>query len=92
MRRLLIALAVIGLWFIGGRAQAADCVTIKDTDQRAYCRALQTGQKSYCTAIMKDHDLRQTCFVRLGSPRTYCTTVKPGWPRMQCWEASDRLR
>jgi hypothetical protein len=91
MRGLLIALAVIGLWFAGGRAEAGtNCVTIKDSDERAYCRAIQTGQKSYCTAIMQNHDLRQTCFVRLGSPRTYCTTVKPGWPRMQCWEASHK--
>lgn len=88
-----LALIVIALWFIGRRAEASqNCWAIKSADERAYCRAVQTGSKGQCTAIMKDHDLRQTCFIRLGSPRTYCTTVKPGWPRMQCWEASDRLR
>ena len=86
MRRLLIALAVIGLWFAGGRAEASSCSTIRDGDQRAYCRAIQVGSKGQCAAI-QSYDLRAQCFVRLGSPDTICATVKPGWPRLQCQDA-----
>lgn len=90
MRRLLIALAVIGLWFIGGRAEAGqNCWSIQKADERAYCRAVETGQKSHCSAIM-GYDLRATCFARLGSPRTVCATVKPGWPRVQCQDAARK--
>lgn len=87
MRRLLIALAVIGLWFIGGRAEASqNCWAIKSADERAYCRAVQAGSKGQCAAI-QSYDLRAQCFVRLGSPDTICATVKPGWPRLQCQDA-----
>jgi hypothetical protein len=88
MRTLLIALAIIGLWFAGGRAEASqNCWGIQSADERAFCRALQSGQKSQCSAIM-GYDLRATCFVRLGSPKAVCATVKPGWPRVQCQDAS----
>ena len=89
MRRLLIALAVIGLWFIGGQAEAGDCSSIRTGDERAYCRAEKRKQKSYCTAIM-GYDLRQTCFARLGAPATVCAYVKPGWPRLQCQDAARK--
>lgn len=90
MRRLLIALAVIGLWFIGGLADAAECSSIRGGDERAFCRAVATGQKGQCAAI-RSFDKRQACYVRLGSPASYCASVSPGWPRKSCHEQT-RLR
>jgi hypothetical protein len=92
MRRFLIPLVYAALiavmWLAGTHAHAGqNCWGIQSADERAFCRALQSGQKSQCSAIM-GYDLRATCFVRLGSPKAVCATVKPGWPRVQCQDAS----
>lgn len=79
MRRLL-GLALI---LIAAPAAANQCWQLTTVDERAFCRAMETKQKSHCASIM-NYDLRQACFVRLGAPRTICATVKPGWPRLFC--------
>lgn len=68
---------------------ATACQTIQDPDQRAYCRAVQTGSKGQCTAI-GNYDLRQQCLVRLGSNPSLCSTTTPGWNREQCKDAARR--
>jgi hypothetical protein len=87
MKTILIIATLIMLWFIGGHADASSCQQTKDSDLRAYCEAVRTGQKSYCTTI-KNYDVRQTCLVRLGSPNSNCSLVQSGWPRVQCQDAA----
>lgn len=44
-------------------ASPLPCESIRDADQRHYCRALSRPQPSECEFI-KDHDLRQSCRAR----------------------------
>ena len=84
MRRLLIAAIIAAS---AGSAMAGTvCSTIQNPDDRAYCRAVQTGSRGQCAAI-GSYDLRKTCGVRLGAPKTTCSTVTYGADRFRCTEA-----
>ncbi len=45
------------------KASPLACESIRDADQRHYCRAVSRPQPSECELI-KDHDLRQSCRAR----------------------------
>ncbi len=77
--RAFIVLAGLAL----GNLAFADCAGIRDADERAFCRAMESGQKYHCTAIA-DYNLRQTCLVRLGAPPSACSLVEPGQARARC--------
>lgn len=62
---------------------ASNCWQVTTGDERAFCRAIESKQKSHCASIT-NYDLRQTCFVRLGSPKSLCATVSPGFYRVLC--------
>ena len=61
---LLFCLAFWALVFVGccrlAHASPLDCESIRDPDQRHYCRAVSIPRKSECEFI-KSHDLRQEC-------------------------------
>ena len=46
------------------KASPLDCESVKDADQRHFCRALSKPQKSECEFI-KDPDLRHQCRARV---------------------------
>lgn len=64
----------------------ASCSDVKDPDQRAYCRAMETRSAAACASI-RSYDLRQTCQVRLGSTPAICNTIRDSWERQKCREA-----
>jgi hypothetical protein len=73
------------LW--GASAQATTCQTIDDADQRAYCRAMQSGSRGQCAAIGK-FDLRQRCHAAISGNPSLCNPIASGWEREQCKTAA----
>ncbi len=86
--KILVAAAML----VATTAQAAPtCSTIANSDDRAYCRAVQTNSKGQCEAI-QSYNLRQQCLVRLGARQTLCATVSSPWEREQCKDAGRARR
>jgi hypothetical protein len=67
---------------------AASCLMIADSDQRAYCRALESGNPARCVEIA-DHNLRQRCRVELGDDPAQCNTIGDTQQRALC-QAKER--
>jgi len=61
----------------------ANCWTITDPDQRAYCRAVASKSAGDCSFI-SDHSLKQTCRARVSSNPSSCNTVSSEWERQEC--------
>jgi hypothetical protein len=61
----------------------ANCWTIANADQRAYCRAVETKSRMQCTAI-GDFGLRTRCYVQTGAGNTNCNNISDSWQRKQC--------
>lgn len=60
-----LAILFFLMWGVGMSAHAAvTCSTISNSDDRAYCRAVQTNSQGQCSAI-QSYNLRQQCLVRL---------------------------
>lgn len=62
---------------------AASCLMIADPDQRAYCRALESGNQARCVEI-QNYDLRQRCRVELGGNPANCMTISDPQQRALC--------
>jgi len=75
-----------GLFWVAS-AQAATCQTIDDADQRAYCRAMQTGSRGQCAAI-GSYDLRQRCHAAISGNASLCNSIASAWEREQCKAAA----
>ena len=75
-----------GLFWVAS-AQATTCQTIEDADQRAYCRAMQTGSRGQCAAI-GSYDLRQRCHAAISGNASLCNSIASGWEREQCKAAA----
>lgn len=59
MRKLIVLLVLL----VSGPA-LADCYTVSDPDQRAYCRAKTKQDRSICYSIQKS-DLRAMCLAEV---------------------------
>lgn len=57
---LVLICIALGLWIGSARGDTLVCSDIKDSDQRAYCRAITSGDELYCETI-KDGQLRVQC-------------------------------
>lgn len=68
---------------------AANCWTIEDPDQRAYCRAVATNSVGQCSAI-SDFSLRQTCRARLQANPSSCNSLTGEWKRQECRRQAGR--
>lgn len=93
MKKLYIIAAVVALYVVGcvDAKAATACSTIANSDDRAYCRAVQTNSKGQCEGI-QSYNLRQQCLVRLGARQTLCATVSSPWEREQCKDAGRARR
>lgn len=93
MKRLYWFAIILALYTIGASSAKADvaCSTIANSDDRAYCRAVQTNSKGQCSAI-QSYNLRQQCLVRLGARQTLCATVSSPWAKEQCKDAARARR
>lgn len=62
---------VFVLFFIVGvlTAHGGTCDSVRDPDQRAYCRAVTRGDRNACLSI-RDLDLRATCRAIVDANRT----------------------
>ena len=67
LKGLIFAIAIVSLTFLLSYCEhrqafgsPLECESIKDADQRNYCRAVSKQQKSYCNFI-KNGDLRHRC-------------------------------
>ena len=83
--RLWVPLLAGLLWVAS--AQATTCQTIDDADQRAYCRAMQTGSRGQCAAI-GSYDLRQRCHAAISGNASLCNSIARAWEREQCKAAA----
>jgi hypothetical protein len=93
MKKLYMIAALVALYVIGcveAKAEVA-CSTIANSDDRAYCRAVQTNSKGQCSAI-QSYNLRQQCLVRLGARQTLCQTLSSPWAKEQCKDAARARR
>lgn len=86
-----IVLLIVLMWLVGTASAATSCSTIANSDDRAYCRAVQTNSKGECAAI-QSYNLRQQCLVRLGARQTLCATVSSPWEKEQCKDAARARR
>ena len=87
---LIVLFFVMGL--VGMSAHAATtCSTIANSDDRAYCRAVQTNSRGQCEAI-QSFNLRQQCQVRVGASEALCKTISSPWEREQCKDAARARR
>jgi hypothetical protein len=66
----------------------ASCFTIEDPDQRAYCRAVSSGNVADCAPIA-DFTLRQTCRARLEGNARPCSSVFGVAERERCERESS---
>lgn len=87
MRGLIFAAALLPSIATAG----VTCSAIPDSDQRAYCRAVQSQSRGQCEAIVS-YDFRQACYARLGAPKSVCATVSPGFARLACQDAKKAGR
>lgn len=62
---------------------AASCLMITNPDQRAYCKALESGRQTDCTAIA-DYALRTRCKTELGGETANCYTISDTEQRALC--------
>jgi hypothetical protein len=67
----------------------ASCEMIKDSDQRAYCRAVEQRSPARCVEI-QDHSLRQRCRVELGDSPAQCSTISDPSERAACMSRARR--
>ena len=65
------------------------CWTIDDPDERAYCRATQTGSQGDCTAI-SDFARRKQCQARTGGSASVCNGITDQWERQKCKDEANR--
>lgn len=86
-----LAVLIALMWFIGTASAAVTCSTIDNSDDRAYCRAVQTNSQGQCSAI-QSYNLRQQCLVRLGARQTLCQTTSSPWAKEQCKDAARARR
>ena len=78
---LLSSLLLIGL--PAAALASANCAAIADSDQAAYCRALQQRSPTRCVEI-RDYGLRQQCRVQLGDGPAQCSTIADTGQRETC--------
>jgi hypothetical protein len=66
MNKVACILMIIGASLVAVEAhtEGLACESIRDHDQRHYCRALATGSTTWCEVI-RDGDLRQRCRAEL---------------------------
>lgn len=88
-RPLAAALALVLVAAPSLAGAAANCWTIEDPDQRAYCRAVATNSAGQCSAI-SDFSLRQTCRARLQANPTPCNSLTSEWERQECRRQAGR--
>ena len=69
--------------FAAGQALAANCGSIPNPDQRAYCRALEQRSPARCVEI-RDFNLRQQCRAELGDGAWNCETISNPGEREMC--------
>ena len=61
----------------------ATCAALTSPDERAYCRALESGNQARCMEIA-DYNLRQRCKVELGADPANCNTISDLRQRVIC--------
>ncbi len=83
--------AALTLLPAAARAETS-CFTIKDPDQRAYCRAIASKSVGDCSVI-SDFTLRQTCRARFespSSPGSSCNSITTAWERQKCRDTAGK--
>lgn len=83
-QRVLIVL-ILAAWLLAltGPLWAANCAAIQDSDQRAYCRALEQRNAARCVEI-QDFSLRQQCRAELGAGQANCNAISDQGEREMC--------
>jgi hypothetical protein len=87
MTRLLAsASAALGLLFVllsAPPASASDCGSIRDSDERSLCRALERKNPSECGSI-RDSDARAYCRAVTRENRSECGSISDSDLRARC--------
>ena len=61
----------------------ANCWTIKDADERALCRAVESNSAGQCSTI-SDFGARQACRARVSGNPSTCASLSSDWERREC--------
>lgn len=70
-------------------AAVGNCAAIPDSDQRAYCRAMESGRSSECRVIAS-FELRTRCRVEVGEDASLCNTLSDATQRAMCHSKAQR--
>jgi len=64
-------------------ANVTNCYSIKDSDKKNYCLALNHRQASYCYSI-KNRDDKNLCLAQTHQQRSYCYSIQESDLKNQC--------
>lgn len=85
-----VSLLVGALWLADATANTA-CETMRDRDQRHWCRAVSTGQSTWCESI-RDSDLRHYCRAVAKRDASWCNSIRSPSSRAQCRVDVERYK
>lgn len=64
-------------------AGSAQCYSIKDSDLKYYCLAIEKNSASQCYAI-KGRDIKNSCLARIKKQKIHCYQIQSTDQKQQC--------
>ncbi len=80
---MVVVVFVGGSTLVASEAHASNCASVRDSDQRALCRAKAEKKSSACASI-SDSDLRNYCRAVVSEQSSACASVRDSDLRNQC--------
>ncbi len=64
-------------------ANASNCYSIQNQDNKNYCLATAKNEKSYCYSI-RENDTKNMCLAQVSNQKSYCYSIRSSDLKNQC--------